>query len=417
MGDVDPGNRARGMYYGWYLVFGLGLATIVSFGVTQYLFGVLILPIQQETGWSRVQISGAYSAGFLVFGLLGLPVGHLVDRHGGRFLMSLGSLLAIGSLVGLSKIDQVWQLYVLWSGGLGLAMAMTLSGVSFTIIANFFRRQRGRALAILSVLAGLSPSIYIPAAGWLVRHLGWRSALVVLALTVLTVALPIHALVVRRRPEDLGLEPDGESRSTAERPAQVGPTLAVALRSRTIWMLAAATAMYSAAYAVVLTHTVAFLVGRGFDDVFAAEVIGLVGIVGLPGLVAFNLLSDRIGARVPLTLCTALQGLGVVSLLIGSHPAFVFGFVGVYGLGFGAISTLRGATVAEHFGRHAYGSIFGAQQLAGAVAAATGPLVAALLFDKLGDYRIAFALTAAAFLTSALLLAALPRPPYRKSTT
>src|SRR2546428_9573520 len=207
--DTSSHSR-RAPYYGWVLMVVLGITTIISYGTTQYLFGVLVVPLDATFHWGRASISGAYALGLIVAGLLGVPIGALVDRRGARLLMSAGSVLAALALFGLARMDALWQFYLLWSGGLGLAMALTLYPVTFTVVANWFVRKRGKALAILTLVGGLSSPICIPLAGTLVAHIGWRATLVVLALAQLGIALPLHAFLLRRHPEDLGFLPDGE---------------------------------------------------------------------------------------------------------------------------------------------------------------------------------------------------------------
>jgi len=379
-----PGER-------WILVAGLGVTTIVSYGVTQYLFGVLVVPIQHDLGWSRAQISGAFSLGLIVWGVLGVPVGRLVDHSGARWPMTAGSLLAAFSLLGLARIHELWQLYLLWSGGLGTAMALTLYPVTFTVVANWFQQRRGAALALLTVIGGLSSPLYVPLAGWLVAHLGWRDALEVLAATVLLIALPLHALLVRQAPVGAG-------------PA-TGSALGEALRRPPFWLLTASNALSALAYAVLLVHTVPFLIGRGYNPVLAAGVFGLIGVASLPGRFLFNLLSDRVGPQGLLALCTALQGAAVAILLTGNPVLFVL----VYGATFGAISPLRASTMADHFGRMAYGSITAVQNLPSGILSGLGPFLAGYLYDRLGGYNLAFELTAGAFLASSVLIYLTPR--------
>src|SRR5512146_2651212 len=199
----------HGPYYGWVLVVTLGLTTIISYGTTQYLFGVLVVPIDQELGWDRASLSGAYSLMLVLAGLLGVPIGRFVDRHGARIVMTVGSVLGGLSLMGLATIHALWQFSVLWAGGLGVATALTFYPVTFTVVANWFERRRGSALAVLTLVGGLASPIFIPLAGVLVPRLGWRETLLVMAVTQLCLALPLHAIVLRRHPEDLGLRPDG----------------------------------------------------------------------------------------------------------------------------------------------------------------------------------------------------------------
>jgi MFS family permease len=397
-------------FYGWYLVAGLGVTTIVSYGISQYLFGVLVVPIQHDLGSSRATISGAYSLGLVVAGVLGLGIGRLVDRYGARVLMSAGSVLGAATLFGLSRMTAVWQLYVLWAGCLGLAMALTLYPVTFVVVANWFQRRRGAAMALLTVVGGLSSPIYIPLAGFLVARLGWRQALLALAASALVIALPIHALLVRRRPEDIGLLPDGDSMPEGHDPDAVpGHRLGEALRRPAFWTLLVATALSTAAYSVLLVHLVAYLIGRGYDPVLAAGVFGLTGLASLPGRFVFNVLSDRFGPQRLLGLCLGIQGLSVFLLLAAGPFAFLVAFIAVYGSAFGAISPLRASVLADHFGRLAYGSITAAQGLPIGISAGLGPLLAGFLFDVFGDYRLALGLTAGAFFAAALAVFATPR--------
>jgi MFS family permease len=191
-------RRATHVYYGWWLVVVLAIVTIVSYGTTQYLFGVLVVPVGHSLGTSRGQISSAYSIGLLVAGLLGIPVGRFVDRYGARRVLLAGSLLGAASLLGLSRAESLLEFWVLWSGGMGLAMGLTLYPVTFVVVANWFERRRGSAMALLTTLGGLSSPIFIPLAGWLVVSTGWRTALLLLSLTQLAM-LPLEAILVRRR--------------------------------------------------------------------------------------------------------------------------------------------------------------------------------------------------------------------------
>jgi MFS family permease len=400
-------------YYGWYLVSALGVTTIVSYGISQYLFGVLVVPIEHDLGWSRGAISAAYSGGLIVAAALGLPVGVLVDRHGGRWPMSAGSLLGGVTLLLLSRVTQLWQFYLLWAGCLGVAMALTFYSVSFVVVANWFERRRGRALALLTVVGGLSSPIYIPVAGLLVARLGWRTGLVVLGATALVIALPIHAVVVRRRPEDLGLLPDGERSNGKEAASVHGHRLRHAVRRHPFWTLMLATALSSAAYGVVIAHVVAYLIGIGYNPVLAAAILGLTGLVSLPGRFVFNFVSDRVGPQPLLALCLGLQAVSIVVLLAAASGVSVAAFVLIYGSAFGAISPLRASVLADHFGRLAYGAITAVQGLPSGVLAAVAPFIAGLLFDRFGDYVLTWFLTAGAFALGAIAVWLTPRAERR----
>ena len=403
-------SRAFGLYYGWRLVVALGMTTIISYGTSYYLFGVLVVPVGRDLGWSRAAISGAYALGTVLAGLLGVPIGHLVDRHGARLLMAAGSALAGVALLGLAAVQTLSQFYLLWAGGLGLAGALTYYPVSFTIVTNWFDRRRGTALALLTLLGGLASPIFIPLAGILVVHLGWRATLAVLAVVQLAVALPLHALAVRRRPEDLGLHPDGASAPAPARSTpQSGLALRAALRRRAFWTLTATYALTTLATAVILVHAIAYLTGRGYAGTVAASIVGAVGLASLPGRFLLNLLSDRLGPQPLLSLCLAIQAFGVILLLHAASIGWLVAYVAVYGAAFGAISPLRAAVMARYFGRQAYGAITAVQGVPVALAAGAGPLIAGWLYDRLGDYDLPFWLCAGSFLLASLGVALTPR--------
>jgi MFS family permease len=400
-------------YHGWILVWALGVTTIVSYGTTQYLFGVLVVPIQHELHWSRADLSGAFSIAFLVSGALGVPIGRLVDRHGARVLMTAGSLLGAASLALLSQVTQRWQFYLLWAGGLGLAMALTFYPVTFTVITNWFSRRRGSAMAQLTLLGGFASVIFYPLAGALIAADGWRATLLIMAGCQLLITAPIHAIVLRRHPEDLGLLPDGDTADAiaGERPSRTGHGIRQALGRPAFWTLTCSSGLSLLAQASILAHQVPYLIGRGFDPVFAAGIAGLLGVASLPSRLVLNLLSDRFGPRALLVLSTALLATGVGLLLLASPARWyaLWLFVAVYGFAFGAVSPLRASVMAEQFGRRAYGSITALQGLPVSVLAAAGPVVAGALYDRLGDYRTAFGLAAAAFVAAMVALILTPR--------
>lgn len=403
----EPG----GLYYGWILVVTLGVTTTISYGTTYYLFGVLVVPVNHAFGWSRASLSGAYALGTVLAGLLGVPIGRVVDRHGARALMTAGSALTGLMLFGLANVHALWQFYALWAGGFALANGLTFYTVTFVVVANWFERRRGAAFALLTLLGGLASPTFIPLAGALIPRLGWRGTLVVLALVQWGIALPLHALVVRRRPEDRGLRPDGDAHvSGPASTPMTGLSLGSALRRTAFWTLTAAYALAILASTVLLVHSVAYLIGCGYDAVLAAGIVGVVGLASLPGRFILNLLSDRVGPQRLLGLCLVAQAAGVTLLLHGATLGWLAAYVLVYGAAFGAISPLRASVMADHFGRRAYGAITAVQGVPIALAGGLGPLAAGWLYDRLGNYGLAFWLCAVAFLLAGLSILLTPQP-------
>lgn len=404
-------RQLRRPYYGWVLVAVLGLVTIVAYGTTQYLFGVLVVPVSAALGASRARLSVVYSIGIAVAAVLAVPVGRVVDRFGARAPFMAGSVAAGASLLLLSRAADATVFGAVWGLGVGVAMALTLYPVSFVLVANWFVRRRGAAMALLTTIGGFSSPIYVPLAAWLIAAHGWRAALVVLAMTQLAL-VPVQGLAIRRRPEDRGLGPDGEAIGAA---AQVvapgaGATLGGALRRPAFWLLTAAGAAGMASAAALQVHQIPYLISRGEGGVGAASIAGLIGLASVPGRFLLNLLSQRMAPQILVALSYGAMAAGTLVLLLGrSTPAFV-AYALVYGAGYGAVNPLRASVMADHFGRRAFGAITGTQNVAVMLCAALGPFLAGLAYDAGRDYGPALLAMAAVTALAALATAFTPRP-------
>jgi MFS family permease len=401
------------IYYGWILVFALGAMSVVIIGTASTLFGIVLVPIQHELGWSRGEISGAYSLSYLVWGLAGIPTGQFIDRHGARKVMAVGALLGAGCLALLSTATQLWQFYVLWGLGLGLAVGLTSQLAAITVVTNWFYIRRGMALGLFAALSGLALPIYVPSVAWMVAHAGWRHSLLAVAIAFLLIPLPLAVLLVRRRPEDLGLRRDGQAAAApvSEPSVSAGLTLREAISRPAFWTLAISAAGASVAYAGVTAHQIPFLIGRHFDPVLAATFVGLAGLMSIPGRFLFNAAGDRFGAKGLLALTIAVQGVGIAILIQASSVPSLILYVVVYGAGFGAASGLRAAMMADQWGRRAFGAISAVMGLASYGFSAAGPATVGWLYDRFGSYELAFSLAVACYALAVVAVLLTPSAP------
>jgi MFS family permease len=395
-------------FYGWRIVWALALATTVSYGVLYYGFGVLVRPMETELGWSRAQTSSAYALGLLASGLMAIPVGHWVDHRGARGPLLLGSLLGSLMLLAWSQVRHLGAFYAVWVG-MGLAMAMVLYEVAFAAVAAWFRRWRHQATFVITMVAGLASTLFVPLETFLVEHLGWRHALVALALIYGLTTLPLHALV-RRRPEDLGQGPDGESGPTA-RPPEASVSARAAFRGAAFWWLAAAFTLLRLTPAAMGAHGVPLLLERGYSPAFAAVAIGSVGLVQLLGRALFLPGSQRWSlhrAALGVALC---QALGSLALLLVPGAFGVWAFVGLYGMSNGASTLARAGLVAELYGPQSYGRINGGLSLVVSLTQSLGPVGAGFLYGATGGYDAVLGILAASSLLAALCLHQVGRNP------
>src|ERR671916_723556 len=252
LGEEDNGGvpPQRGFYYGWAIAGTLAVTETTSWGVLYYAFAVFLVPMQEELGWSQPALTGAYSLGLLVSGLAAPLVGRWLDRHGPRGLMTIGSIVGAALLLVWASVEDLLVFYLVWVG-IGLAMAATLYEPAFAVLAKWFERGRARAFLIVTLAGGLASTIFLPLSAWLVEAQGWRGALLTLAAVLALLTIAPHALVLRRRPEDLGLLPDGaefvhpsqEVTTQATNEPRRKPDsvpLGVALRGPAFWLLVAA---------------------------------------------------------------------------------------------------------------------------------------------------------------------------------
>jgi MFS family permease len=399
-----PGSKAQAgrWFYGWTLVVALGVTETVSYGILQYAFPVFIAPMGAELGWSTAAVTGAFSLATLVSAAAAVPAGRWVDRHGPRGLMTVGSVLAALLLFGWSRVRTIEGFYAL-SAGLGLAMAAVLYEPAFTLVANWFHRLRGRALTVLTFIAGFASVIFVPLATGLVQVHGWRQALVWLAAILAVTTIPPHALLLRRRPEDLGLHPDGAPSAAADAvdgAREPSVPARAAVRSRSFAWLAASFALSALTGTAVAVHLIPLLLERGHTPAFAGAALGMVGLMALPGRLIFTPLGSRWPRAAVTAAIFALQALGTAALLIDGN-AGVWTFVALFGAGFGAITPARAALVAELYGRASFGAVNGTLALLLALARAAAPIGASLLYLAGGGYPLVLAVLAALSLASA----------------
>jgi MFS family permease len=390
----------------------MGITTIVSYGVSQYLFGVLVPPIARDLGWDKAAINGAYSLTVLISGILGFGVGRLVDRFGARLLMSAGSALLGISLLLLSRVHTLPQFYALWGVGIGLGTALTYYPVSFTVVANWFERRRMSALSLLTFFGAFASTVFYPLNGWLVGAFGWRDAVAIVGAVNLVIALPLHSFIIRRHPEDVGLRPDGHGIKVDEPAASItGMRLSQALRTTAFWLITAAISLSFFATTTVVVEHIDFLVSRGLPLTLVTTIVGLWGLAYLPGRSIVAFFGGKISLQL-LMVVTLLVEAGGVFILLSARDAWgAVAYVLVFGGAYGASAPLRGAIMAERFGRLSYGAIIAAQGIPIAILSALGPAVGGRIIDVVG-FGLAFKLCIATLLAGAVLMS-LPMPRSR----
>ena len=398
--------------YPWVLIYSLGLTEIVSWGVLVYAFSVFLVPMRSELHWSDAELSGAYAVGVVVSGFATVPAGRWLDRHGPRALMTAGSALAVLVVLGWSRVHSLPAFYALFALA-GLAMAATLYEPAFATAAAWFERGRARAVLVLTIFGGLASVVFVPLSGALVEGLGWRDALVVLAVILAAVCLPVHGLLLRAPPR--GVEP----------PAAVGSAApdwdrSRVLRSTSFRWLALSLTVATGARIAISVHAVAYLTSRGFSLREATLAAGAIGVMQVAGRAAATALGAVLHPQLVYSAIFMVQGGSLaLPLLTSGHgtgaTAAVIAFVMLYGLGFGLPELIRGVSVADYWGTARYASINGVLGFFVTMARAAGPAAAGVAVTVLGGYTLVLVAAALGALVSAAALVAADRAHAREA--
>ena len=419
---MPPPRLARlPIFYGWTIVAVAFITMAIGINA-RTAFSLLFPPILEEFGWDRGIVAGIFSFGFLGSAFISPFVGRMIDRQGPRLVVEIGvAVLALGlALTALAR--EVWQFY----GTLGLLVGIGGNllgyGVQSVILPNWFVRRRGLAIGFAFSGVGVGSIILLPWLQLLIARDGWRWACLALALIAAVVLFPLN-LLVRQRPEEIGLRPDGDTAAHVR--AAGGPgknivdpawaavewTLARALRTARFWWIALGFFCALYVWYAVQVHQTKYLTEIGVAPMQAAWALGIVSLAGVPGQIIFGHVSDRIGREWAWAIgcagfvicCGAL-----IALQAGPTPWLLYTMVLAQGLLGYSMTSVLGPIVAEVFEGPHFGAIFGSVMVAAIGGGAAGPWVTGVLHDRLGNYVAAFwiALAAAVISAVAIFLAA-----------
>ncbi len=376
----------RGAYYGWRIALALAITETISWGILYYAFAVFIRPMELDTGWTRTQLTGAFSLALLLRGAMAVPVGIWIDRHGARLLMTVASLLASGLVVLWSQARTPLMFYLVWAG-LGMCMAAVLYEPAFAVIANWFLRHRARALALITFVAAFASTIFLPLADLLLRQHGWRTAVLLLGITLALTTVPLHALVLRRRPADMGLQPDGAQEDDGEAEAPPAASAREVLRSSAFQGLTLAFALAMLAGNTIRVHFVPYLLDQGVSSSLAASGTGIIGAAQVLGRLLFAPLSAHVSLRLLTAGSFALQALAMLLLLTVNAAWGLWVFVLLFGAGIGATTLARPAILAQRFGPALYGRISSVMVIFLTLAGTIAPVGAGAIYDYFSSYE------------------------------
>jgi MFS family permease len=403
-------------FYGWIIV----AVTFVTMAIgvnARTAFSLLFPPILSEFGWERGVTAGAFSFGFVVSGAVSPLIGRLMDRAGPRAVMELGVALMAGGLLLAPLTSEPWHLYL--TIGVMVGTGSTCLGYSgqSQFLPNWFARRRGLAMGIAFAGVGIGSVTLLPWVQQMIEATGWRTACTAMGIVVLIVLAPIN-LLLRKRPQDIGLEPDGDAASSASSAKPLSNildtawagtdwTLGRALATARFWWIALGYSCGLYIWYAVQVHQTKYLLDIGFSPNVGVWALGVVSLLGIPGQIVLGHLSDRIGREAIWAISCAGFAICFACLSVLKYePSLLLVYLMVFtqgALGYG-LTSVMGAVVLEIFQGAHYGSIFGCIMLAALAGGAAGPWVTGFIHDLTGSYAIAFAIGIGVSALSALAI-------------
>lgn len=427
MRSLSRAEQATGetkFFYGWTIVAVGFLAHIASAFSISSTLSVFLKPLATDLGVSRGVFSLIRSGEVLIGAVAAPIIGPLIDRHGGKWLMAVGGVIAGTGFVLLGQARDFWQfLMVRWllvSPGDSLMGGMVVN----VSISRWFVRMRGRALALAGMGHGLAKVAMPMCAASLIFYVGWRGTWVVFGLLTLALVVGPAWLFMRRRPEDMGLLPDGGARDesgTTERAARAaahrhGASADVewsrreALRTAAFWLIVFTFGVAHVGVSGLNLHVFSFVSDQGHPAMVAALVMSTIAFMQFSTPIGWGLLAERVSIARLIMAKFLLQAAGI--LLALSSPGLLALYAGffLYGIGMGGTSVLAEMIWATYFGRVSLGKIRGMGTLLTHAFSAGGPPFFGFLFDATQSYRLSFSIFIALLFASAVLSLFL-RPP------
>ncbi|MFH1560895.1 MAG: MFS transporter [Chloroflexota bacterium] len=449
--DVATGARRKPrIFYGWYVVAAAAGINVYGAGVWFYGFPIFYKVLLDEFGWSAAAGAGIISLSRLEGGLEGPIIGWLVDKFGPRRMAIIGAVIAGTGFwfmswvhpltIGPVHINAFIFFVLLYAGWMSVGYNTGFGHASQAAVNAWFIKKRSRAFAMFSLGAGGS-GLTVFALGWIINDFGWRTAAFFAGVGIFLIVIPL-SLLLRHRPEQYGLLPDGDEpseRSTSdgdtprglpaapvaasEERTREGPRMKVdwpeydfsvkeTLLSMAYWMLILGLSARAVAMTSVVIHEINYLTNvRDIPLVQASAALGAMVTISLVGRLGFGILADYMDKRYVLIICTLLQAVGIYLLANVTTMTQVWVFVVVYGISYGGAIPVTMAIVGEYFGRKNFATIRGWMQLCNIPTTVLGPVYAGWVYDTTGNYQIAFTTFIVALVVGTVFIFLARRPP------
>lgn len=423
-------------FYGWTIVGVAFLIGVTESSAFQAILAIFMKPMVSEFGWSRAAVTGSIALGSICAGIISPFVGPILDRHGPKVVAFWGILVLSLGLIGMTFINRIWQFYLFFGTGRMIAMGLLTLVISVSI-SNWFVRKRGRAMGIAWLGSRFGSALLPVLVQYFILALGWRLAWSTMGVTVFLFSGIPALLFLRRRPEDMGLLPDGEveyptaaeevecfsesGHAVSGHGYETALTRSQAIRTPVFWLLVSVHSLILFIQAGINFHIYPFLTDQGVHPMTAVVVLTMINVSGAFGSVGWGIFAEKIRIQTLLAVNVFVNGLAFLAIyrfvLLSVSDSWEIGvlflLVALHGVTFGGRMPLLNVIWGDFFGRRTLGSIMSLSSPFGLTANAIGPLFAAFFFDIYGSYTFPFYFFIVCFaLTGGLCL--LMKPPAKR---
>ncbi len=415
--DLNTYSKPRGrIFYGWWIV-AVGVLTQIAgvFSLSSTL-SIFLKPVTEDLGVSRGAFSLVRTGEIIVGAVMAPLVGPIVDRRGGRWLIVAGAVIAAAGYFLLSRVQEFWQFFLLRCTLVVAGDTLMGSVVVMVIIARWFVRKRGRAIAIANLGTGIAKVSMPLLAAALFVAVGWRQSWALFAIFTLLLVVGPALLFIRSSPEEMGLRPDGEAGPPENDSAAKSPTIRAAveadvtwtrreaLRTRAFWLLGITFGIANIGIAGLNLHIFSFVTDLGHPALTAATVMSTVAFTQLASTLLWGFVAERMDIRKAAMAQFLIQAAGIIVALTSARLDLLYAGFFIYGIGLGGSFVLREVVWANYFGRISLGTVRGMGVFLTNVFAACGAPFFGFLFDLTGGYTLSFTVFVAALLASAFLI-------------
>ncbi|MES2884028.1 MAG: MFS transporter [Pseudomonadota bacterium] len=392
MNNNAPGNSK--LFYGWWLIAAVFVGEMFAIGSTTYAFGLFVKPLELEFGISRGDANKGLALFIIGMGLSAPLIGRLIDRHSARRVMLFGAAwMGAGFFaVALAPSLQWMSLAIVLMVASGATMIGPL--VANTLASRWFDRRRGRALGMVAVGTSVGGTLLVPLMAYNIETFGWRQALMIMGGIIFVIVGALALWVVRDRPQDLGLLPDGALANRTEAGGQMpgGPvwTAGALLRHRDFWCIGLSVGLTFAVTQSVLASLVPYAADAGIDARRGALLISVLSVCSILGKLLFGALAERVDKRWLLLVVVGFTVAQLCTLIVQPDFALLLVICGIAGFAIGGELPVWAAIIAERFGPRSFGTVMGLMNPINMTCSLVAISYVGIAYDKSGSYTLPF---------------------------